>query len=106
MEFKTVTVAKKRFGLMRITSLFIGIFLMLISAILVITIIGILPGFGLALFSLPFFAAALGGAKYTCPNCGFDRNFVTTGKINDSCKRCRQNIAVDWVKPNKKNKAS
>ncbi|XOT28960.1 hypothetical protein ACLQ7P_08925 [Bacillus subtilis subsp. subtilis] len=98
MEYKTVTVAKKRFGFGRIISLCIGSFIMLISVLLCLTIIGILPGFGLAFFSLPFFAIALGGARYSCPNCGHDKNFVTSGKVNDSCRRCKQNIAVDWVK--------
>ncbi|WP_258235490.1 hypothetical protein [Bacillus atrophaeus] len=104
LEYKTVTVAKKKFGFGRIISLCTGLFIMLISALLVLTIIGILPGFGLAFFSLPFFAIALGGAKYTCPNCGHDKNFVTSGKVNDTCRRCKQNIAVDWVKPEYKKK--
>ncbi|MED4309151.1 hypothetical protein C6W27_09075 [Bacillus paralicheniformis] len=102
MEYKTVTVEKKRFGITRIISLFIGVFTMFVAVLLFITIIGILPGLGLSFLSLPFFAIALGGARYECPNCGFNKNFVTTGKVNDSCRRCKQNIAIDWIKPYKK----
>ncbi|TYS25210.1 hypothetical protein FZC71_01295 [Bacillus subtilis] len=105
MEYKTVTVTKQRFGASRIISLIIGILLVLVGFLLSLTIIGIIAGGMLIIFSLPFFAVAKGGAKYTCPNCGYKHNGVASGSVNATCKRCKQNIAVDWIDPSSKDKS-
>ncbi|MCY9334134.1 hypothetical protein MOF01_08185 [Bacillus spizizenii] len=97
MEYKTITVEKPRFGVSRVVSLIIGIFLVVVAFLVSLTIIGIFAGAVLVIISLPFFAIAKGGTKYTCPNCGYNRNGVSNGSVNATCRRCRQNIAVDWV---------
>lgn len=104
LEYKTVTVMKQRFGASRIISLIIGITLAFIGCILCLTIIGIIAGAVIIVFSLPFFAVAKGGAKYTCPNCEYKHNGVASGIVNATCRRCKQNIAVDWIDPPAKNK--
>ncbi|MCY9198917.1 hypothetical protein MOE86_20015 [Bacillus atrophaeus] len=105
MEYKTITVTKPRFGVGRVVSLLIGLLLILVAFVLSLTIIGIVAGAVLVVFSLPFFAIAKGGAKYTCPNCGYKHNGVGTGSVNATCRRCKQNIAVDWVDPPSKKKS-
>ncbi|MCY7794069.1 DUF5362 domain-containing protein [Bacillus spizizenii] len=105
MEYKTVTVKKQRFGASRIVCLIIGILLVLVGFLLSLTIIGIIAGGMLIIFSLPFFAVAKGGAKYTCPNCGYKHNGVASGSVNATCRRCKQNIAVDWIEHPSKDKS-
>lgn len=105
MEYKTVTVRKQKFGAGRIVCLTIGILLVLFGFLLSLTIIGIIAGGMLIIFSLPFFAMAKGGAKYTCPNCGYKHNGVASGSVNATCRRCKQNIAVNWLGPPSKNKS-
>ncbi len=105
MEYKTVTVRKQKFGVGRIVCLTIGILLVLFGFLLSLTIIGIIAGGMLIIFSLPFFAMAKGGAKYTCPNCGYKHNGVASGSVNATCRRCKQNIAVNWLDPPSKNKS-
>ncbi|WP_440615151.1 hypothetical protein [Bacillus subtilis] len=97
MEYKTVTVRKQQFGASRIVCLIIGILLVLVGFLLSLTIIGIIAGGMLIILSLPFFAVAKGGAEFTCPNCGYKHNGVASGSVNATCKRCKQNIAVDWI---------
>ncbi|MER1275452.1 hypothetical protein RJD11_11925 [Bacillus velezensis] len=106
MEYKTITVTKPRFGIGRILCLLAGLFLLAIALLVSLTIIGIFAGAVLLILSLPFFAAAKGGARYTCPNCGYEKNGVANGKVNASCKRCRQNIAVNWIDKSTKNSES
>ncbi|MBN7743915.1 hypothetical protein JYA35_15130 [Bacillus velezensis] len=105
MEYKTVTVRKQQFGVGRIVCLTIGILLVLFGFLLSLTIIGIIAGGMLIIFSLPFFAMAKSGAKYTCPNCGYKHNGVASGSVNATCRRCKQNIAVNWLDPPSKNKS-
>nr|WP_241264976.1 DUF5362 family protein [Bacillus velezensis] len=83
----------------------IGILLVLFGFLLSLTIIGIIAGGMLIIFSLPFFAMAKSGAKYTCPNCGYKHNGVASGSVNATCRRCKQNIAVNWLDPPSKNKS-
>ncbi|MEC0756431.1 hypothetical protein P8884_22415 [Bacillus haynesii] len=102
MEYKTITAVKPRFGVGRVFALLVGLFLVFAALLLSLTIIGIFAGAGLLILSLPFFAVARGGARYTCPNCGFSHNAVANKKVNTTCKKCRQNIAVEWIDQNKK----
>ncbi|AOP14046.1 hypothetical protein J5TS1_27880 [Bacillus licheniformis] len=103
MDFVRVEVLKRRMSvgriIPRVLSGLIGLFLLLISIILFVTIIGILPGIGLGGIGLLFLVGAFTGSEqFECPRCGFKKNIILYGKHNASCRKCKQNIAIDWIK--------
>ncbi|WP_270568548.1 hypothetical protein [Bacillus sonorensis] len=111
MDFVRVEVERRRMTpkrwIPRLFMFFAGFVLLLISLILMITIIGILPGLGLGSLSVfLIFGAFFGGERFECPRCGFKNNFVTYGKHNETCRKCKQNIAIDWIKYNKGEKVN
>lgn len=103
MDFVRVEVLKRRMSvgriIPRVLSGLIGLFLLLVAGILFITIIGILPGLGLGSIGLLFLIGAFTGSEqFECPRCGFKKNIILYGKHNASCRKCKQNIAIDWIK--------
>ncbi|AVB11404.1 hypothetical protein C3438_18895 [Bacillus velezensis] len=104
MEFVRVEVERRRMTprrwIPRLLLFAVGLVLLLISFILIISIIGILPGIGLGSLSVfLIFGAFFGGERIECPRCEFKNNFATYGKHNVTCRKCKQNIAIDWKKP-------
>lgn len=75
----------------------IGLIGLLISAVLFLTIIGILPAIGLAFFSVAFMYKAMGKQIVKCPNCTKKQPVVhnTEGFI---CRRCNKRTLVEWKK--------
>lgn len=109
MDFVRVEVLRRRMTVGRLVPrIFLaisGIILLLISAILMITIIGILPGLGLGSFSLFLIVASFsGGERFKCPRCGFEKNIALYGRHNATCSKCKQNIAIDWIRSEKTEK--
>lgn len=76
---------------------FLGLCGIIISLILCITIIGIIPGFGLFLISLLF----LYGARYKqiteCPNCT-NKQFVFHNTGSFVCDKCKKRTVIEWEK--------
>ena len=71
--------------------------LLLLSVILIVTIIGILPGLG-AISVFLLLGDFVGGKRLECPQCEFKNNFVMYGEHNVTCRKCKQNIAIDWMR--------
>lgn len=85
--------AKEKFG--RKTSLFFGIFGIIFSVILGITIIGLLFAIPLFLFSLGFIYAAFEKQEVQCPNCSHKIR-VTKGSGYFDCGGCKKRTLVEW----------
>ncbi|MGG7220867.1 hypothetical protein ACQXR1_11175 [Bacillus sp. ATD] len=104
MDFVRVEVERRRMTagrwVPRLIMGMLGLALLLLSVILIVTIIGILPGLGLGAISVFLLLGAfVGGERLECPQCEFKNNFVMYGKHNVTCRKCKQNIAIDWKKP-------
>jgi hypothetical protein len=100
LSVATVDVKRKkssfagRFG--RIFAFIIGGFGMLIAAILMITIIGIIPGFFMMMGSMGFIMASLGYQDVKCPSC--DKKQTVLKNAEDfKCKRCNQPTIIHWT---------
>ncbi|TBL21828.1 hypothetical protein EYB35_00250 [Bacillus paranthracis] len=74
-----------------------GVVGLLISLALFVTIIGILPGIGLAFFSIAFMYKAMGKQIVQCPNCNKKQPVVHKSEVF-VCPRCKKRTLVEWVK--------
>lgn len=69
-----------------------------------ITVIGIPVAIGALLIGGLLFPFTQSTEKVTCNNCGMDVR-VYYPQVSSKCRRCKQNIEIYWIKPNKtKNK--
>ncbi|AJG94498.1 hypothetical protein I6G77_04590 [Bacillus tropicus] len=84
---------KEKFG--RKTSLIFGIFGIIFSVILGITIIGLLFAIPLFLFSLGFIYAAFEKQEVQCPNCNHKQR-ITKGNGYFDCGSCKKRTLVEW----------
>ncbi|HFK1551096.1 TPA: hypothetical protein ACLE2C_000721 [Bacillus paranthracis] len=84
---------KEKFG--RKTSLVFGIFGILLSVILSITIIGLLFAVPLFLFSLGFIYAAFEKQEVQCPNCSHKQRITKENGYFD-CRSCKKRTLVEW----------
>lgn len=84
---------KEKFG--RKTSLVFGIFGIIFSVILGITIIGLFFAVPLFLFSLGFIYAAFEKQEVQCPNCNHKQR-ITKGNGYFDCGSCKKRTLVEW----------
>ncbi|CAM4311786.1 hypothetical protein [Bacillus wiedmannii] len=84
---------KEKFG--RKTSLVFGIFGIMFSVILGITVIGLLFAIPLFLFSLGFIYAAFEKQEVQCPNCNHKQK-ITKGNGYFDCGSCKKRTLVNW----------
>ncbi|MHA2893315.1 hypothetical protein [Bacillus cereus] len=84
---------KEKFG--RKTSLVSGIFGIIFSVILGITIVGLFFAVPLFLFSLGFIYAAFEKQEIQCPNCNHKQR-ITKGNGYFDCGSCKQRTLVEW----------
>lgn len=84
---------KEKFG--RKTSLIFGIFGILFSVILGITIVGLLFAIPLFLFSLGFIYTSCEKQEVQCPNCNYKRR-VSKGTCYFDCGSCKKRSLVNW----------
>ncbi|MBS9803104.1 hypothetical protein J4052_09025 [Bacillus toyonensis] len=84
---------KEKFG--RKTSLVFGIFGILLSVILGITIVGLFFAIPLFLFSLGFIYAAFEKQEVQCPNCNHKLR-ITKGNSYFDCGGCKKRTLVVW----------
>ncbi|MCU4787403.1 hypothetical protein OCF11_23845 [Bacillus cereus] len=84
---------KENFG--RKTSLIFGIFSIMFSVILGITVIGLLFAIPLFLFSLGFIYAAFEKQEIQCPNCNHKQR-ITKGNGYFDCGSCKKRTLVEW----------
>ncbi|WP_346817376.1 hypothetical protein [Bacillus paramobilis] len=84
---------KEKFG--RKALLVFGIFSIIISVILGITIVGLFFAVPLFLFSLGFIYAAFEKQEVQCPNCNHKRR-VTKGAGYFDCGSCKKRTLVEW----------
>ncbi|MCU5138239.1 hypothetical protein OCA06_00225 [Bacillus cereus] len=84
---------KEKFG--RKTSLVFGIFGIIFSVILGITIVGLLFAIPLFLFSLGFIYAAFEKQELQCPNCNHKLR-VTKGSGYFDCGNCKKRTLIEW----------
>lgn len=79
----------------RMFGLFVGGLGVIFSAILFVTIIGILPAIGLFGISIGIIYAALGKQKVDCPHCKRKSHVIKTAE-NFTCPKCRQLTIINW----------
>ncbi|HDX9630132.1 TPA: hypothetical protein ROY30_003849 [Bacillus cereus] len=84
---------KEKYG--RRTSLVFGIFGIIFSVILGITIVGLLFAIPLFLFSLGFIYAAFEKQEIQCPNCSHKLR-ITKGSGYFDCGSCKKRTLVEW----------
>ena len=101
-ELATVTVTRKKDGVAgiigRAFSFIIGGCLLLIGALLFITIIGILPGIGLAMIGILMMAAGISNTQSVqCPHCKKRMN-VQKDSEDFKCARCTKPVILRWIK--------
>ncbi|MCU5600371.1 hypothetical protein [Bacillus wiedmannii] len=84
---------KEKFS--RKTSLVFGIFGIMFSVILGITVIGLLFAIPLFLFSLGFIYAAFEKQEVQCPNCNHKQR-ITKGNGYFDCGSCKKRTLVNW----------
>ncbi|MEK9549416.1 hypothetical protein [Bacillus cereus] len=84
---------KEKFG--RKTSLVFGIFGIIFSVILGITIVGLFFAVPLFLFSLGFIYAAFEKQEIQCPNCNHKQR-ITKGNGYFDCGGCKKRTLVEW----------
>jgi hypothetical protein len=65
------------------------------SALLFLTIIGILPAIGLFFISLGIIYLALGKQQVKCPHCAKKQPVLQTAE-NFTCPKCRQLTVINW----------
>ncbi|MCU5491196.1 hypothetical protein NST86_22825 [Bacillus sp. FSL L8-0199] len=82
--------------LKRLIYLSIGILGLLISVALFFTIIGILPGIGLAFFSVIFMYKAMGKQFVKCPSCNKKQPVVHKAEAF-ICHRCNKRTLIEWT---------
>lgn len=81
----------------RKTSFIFGIFGIIFSVILGITIVGLLFAIPLFLFSLGFIYAAFEKQEVQCPNCNHKRR-ISKGSGYFDCGSCKKRTLVEWKK--------
>ncbi|AYF06567.1 TPA: hypothetical protein QCY18_003827 [Bacillus cereus] len=86
---------KEKFS--RKASLVFGIFGILFSVILGITIVGLFFAVPLFLFSLGFIYAAFEKQEVQCPNCNYKRR-ISKGNGHFDCGSCKKRTLVKWRK--------
>lgn len=86
---------KEKFG--HKTSLVFGIFGILLSVILGITIVGLFFAVPLFLFSLGFIYAAFEKQEIQCPNCNHKQRITKENGYFD-CESCKKHTLVEWKK--------
>lgn len=101
-ELATLTVQRKKDGLAgiigRALSFIIGGCLALVGALLCITIIGILPGAGMAMIGILMMAAGISNAQAVqCPHCKKRMN-VQKDSEDFKCVRCEKAVILRWNK--------
>lgn len=69
----------------------------IMSALLMITIIGAIPGFFMMVGSTGFLALAIGFQNVKCPSCK-KVNTVSQHAEDFKCKRCSTPVIIDWTK--------
>ncbi|HDR7980282.1 TPA: hypothetical protein QC443_002559 [Bacillus cereus] len=74
-----------------------GVVGLLISLALFVTIIGILPGIGLAFFSVAFMYKAAGKQLVQCPNCNKKQPVIHKSE-GFVCHRCKKRTLIEWNK--------
>lgn len=84
---------KEKFG--HKTALVLGIFGILFSVILGITIVGLFFAVPLFLFSLGFIYAAFEKQEVQCPNCKHKLR-ITKGNGYFDCGSCKKRTLVNW----------
>ncbi|MED2754029.1 hypothetical protein P4278_28850 [Bacillus thuringiensis] len=89
---------KEKFG--RKTSLVFGIFGILLSVILGITVVGLFFAVPLFLFSLGLIYAAFEKQGIECPNCNHKQR-ITKGTGCFDCGSCKKHTLVKWKNKNK-----
>ncbi|AXY09925.1 hypothetical protein CUC43_25650 [Bacillus thuringiensis LM1212] len=84
---------KEKFG--RKTALIFGIFGIMFSVILGITVIGLLFAIPLFIFSLGFIYAAFEKQEVQCPNCSHKQRITKENGYFD-CGSCKKRTLVEW----------
>lgn len=82
-------------GIGKLFAFVIGGIGVLVSALLFVTIIGILPGIGLFFTSLGIIALGLGKQQVACPHCKRKQTVLKTA-LNFTCAKCRQLTVINW----------
>jgi hypothetical protein len=98
-ETVVLTVKRKKSSLAKgfgkLIAFIIGGTGILFSALLFITIIGILPAIGLFFMSLGIIYLGLGKQRVKCPHCQKKQPVVNTAE-NFSCPKCRKLTVLNW----------
>jgi hypothetical protein len=98
-ETRAIDVVKKKSGFAsgigKLFAFTIGGFGILLSALLFITIIGILPAIGLFFVSLGIIYLAMGKQQVACPHCKKKQPVLQTAE-NITCPKCRQLTVINW----------
>lgn len=101
MELKTVVLKRKKDGIVglfaRSLAVMVGVTLTIVGALLVMTIIGILPGIGLCMFGILITVGGLKNTQQTkCPHCKKDVN-VQKDAEDFRCPRCEKVSILNWI---------
>jgi hypothetical protein len=98
-ETKIINIKRKKSslasGVGKFFAFSIGGFGILCSALLFITIIGILPAIGLFFMSIGLIYVALGKQQVKCPNCSKRQPILKTAE-NFKCPKCQKLTVVNW----------
>lgn len=99
-KIEVVTVEEPKISIKLLTQsvgAVIGLALMLIGILLMITIIGILPGIGALLLGGVIAVLNMPKTSVRCPACGLDSPAPLKAK-NMSCESCETVTPLKWVK--------
>ncbi|HEF1855865.1 TPA: hypothetical protein R9Y23_004511 [Bacillus cereus] len=96
IELEKEKIAKSK-QVKKSTFRFFGLFGIGISLLLCITIVGIIPGFGLFLISLLFLYGARHKQMAEYPNCNHEQ-FVYHNTGNFICDKCKKRTVIEWQK--------
>ncbi|GIN10137.1 hypothetical protein J26TS2_00040 [Shouchella clausii] len=100
VTFETIAVKRKKKGVFnllgRVLLGLFGLFGFMLAAILILTIIGIIPGMAIMASSLLFIGIAfLDMQEVRCPHC--NKKVGVHKKAEDfECKRCKRTTIIDW----------
>lgn len=102
MMYNQVNVKRKRNGIIggifRMFTIMGGLMMTVIGCVIMATIIGILPGFGLAAGGLLIAkAASTNRQTVKCPNCK-QKNAVQKDVGMFACKKCKCTSVISWTK--------
>lgn len=101
MELTTISLKRKKSGIAglvgRSIAGIIGFFLLIAGALLMVTIIGILPGFGAGMTGLLMILAAFRNTQTVkCPHCKKAMN-VQQNSEDFKCARCEKPTILEWT---------